>query len=175
MADRIIEDVYYLATTYAANDSTSVAAAEITLPVENNIRDFKIENTTMELIDCTTFTIDFADRKFIAIGLDPANDFNVTERIATSTRNVCISPDFLRRLYSLMGNILSIITDYPVKSRERLFLKDETNTLSKTSYRGKNMLVIDSHSRDGSRVLLSRKKPFKISRLETLHRGNDYA
>jgi HKD family nuclease len=122
-------------------------------------------NTSMELIDCTMFTIDFDDRKFIAIRLDPENDFNVTVRIATSTHNVCISPDFLRRLYSLMGNILSIITNSPVKTHERLFLKDETNTLSKTSYCGNNMLVIDSHSRDGSRVLLSRKNLLKLEDL----------
>jgi hypothetical protein len=120
----------------------------------------------IELIDCTVFTLDFADRKFVEVGLDPTNAFNVAVRIITSTRYVCISVDLLRRIYSMMGYILSIISDRPVKSRERLFLKDEATTLSKMAYRGDNMLVIDSHRLGGCRVQLSRQNLLILQGLE---------
>lgn len=115
-----------------------------------------------ELIDTTDFVIDFIGRKSISIGLDPSKDFNVSIRIITPSRFVCITIDFLRRLYSLMGHILSIITDPPVKSLEKLLLRDETITLSKISYRGNNMLVIESHRQQGRRVLLSRRNLLKL-------------
>jgi len=38
-------------------------------------------------------------------------------------QHVCIFPDLFRRIYSLMGNILSIILDTLVKSKGKLFLK----------------------------------------------------
>jgi hypothetical protein len=119
-----------------------------------------------ELIDCSVFAIDFAERKFINIGLDPTNAFNVAVRIITSTRHVCISVDLLRRIYSMMGYILSIISDRPVKSRERLFLKDEVVTLSKMAYRGDNMFVIESHRQDGCRVQLSRQNLLFLQNIE---------
>ncbi|XP_060846958.1 uncharacterized protein LOC132932470 [Rhopalosiphum padi] len=119
-----------------------------------------------DLIDTSNFTIDFTGRKSINIGLDPSNDFNVSIQIITPSRFVCLSTDFLRRIYSLMGNILSIISDPPVKSRERLFLKDETITLSKTSYRGDNMLAVESHHQQGCRVLLSRRNLLKLQDMQ---------
>ncbi|KAE9523191.1 hypothetical protein AGLY_016424 [Aphis glycines] len=119
-----------------------------------------------DLIDTANFTIDFAGRKSIIIGLDPSNDFNISVQIITPSRFVCLSTDFLRRIYSLMGNILSIICEPPVKSRERLFLKDETITLSKTSYRGENMLVVESYLQQGCRVLLSRQNLLKLQDMQ---------
>jgi hypothetical protein len=111
--------------------------------------------TPHELMDSTTFTIDFADRKFVTIGLDATtNAFDVTVRISTSTRYVSISVDFLRQIFSMMGHILSIITNPPVKSRESLFLKDKTITRSKM-YRGDNMLAIESVT--GGRAMLNRE------------------
>ncbi|XP_050066056.1 uncharacterized protein LOC126555137 [Aphis gossypii] len=118
-----------------------------------------------DLIDTANFTIDFAGRKSIIIGLDPSNDFNISVQIITPSRFVCLSTDFLRRIYSLMGNILSIICEPPVKSRERLF-KDETITLSKTSYRGENMLVVESYLQQGCRVLLSRQNLLKLQDMQ---------
>jgi hypothetical protein len=122
--------------------------------------------TPLELMDSTTFTIDFADRKFVTIGLDATtNAFDVTVRISTSTRCVSISVDFLRRIFSMMGHILSIITNPPVKSRERLFLKDETITLSKMSYHGDNMLAIESVT--GGRAMLNRENLLTLQDLAT--------
>ena len=105
--------------------------------------------TPRELIDTTTFTIDFPERKFISIGLESANSFQLTARLVTATRYVNITVEMLRRIFGMMGNILSIISNPPVKSRERLFLKDENLTLSKASYRGDNMLAIESHFSTG--------------------------
>ncbi|XP_050064888.1 uncharacterized protein LOC126553818 [Aphis gossypii] len=119
-----------------------------------------------DLIDTTNFVIDFAARKSINIGLDPWDVFNVSVQIITPSRYVSITSDFLRCIYSLMGYILSIISDPPVKSRERLFLKDEINTLSKTTYRGENMLVIESHLRQGCRVLLNRQNLLRLQDIQ---------
>jgi len=119
-----------------------------------------------DLIDATNFVIDFAARKSIYIGLDPSDVFNISVQIITSSRYVSITSDFLQRIYSLMGYILSIISDSPVKCRERLFLKDEINTLSKTTYRGENMLVIESHLRQGCRVLLSRQNLLRLQDMQ---------
>lgn len=120
-----------------------------------------------ELIDCTIFTVDFTDRKTIVIGLDPANTFNVAVRIITSTRYICISIDLLRRIYSMMGYILSIISDQPAKCKERIFLKDEMVTLSKAAYRGDNMLLIKSHrENDECRIQLNRENLLILQTLE---------
>jgi len=130
------------------------------------------------LIDTTNFVIDFHGRKSISIGLDPSSDFNVSIQIITPSRFVCITADFLRHIYSLMGNILSIISDPPIKSRERLFLKDETITLSKTNYRGGNMLLVESHHQQGCHVLLSRRdllNSVKASRHATDYQRGDCA
>lgn len=109
------------------------------------------------LIDSSTFNIDFADRKCLNIGLDPTINFNTTIHIITRSRHVVISPDFLKRIFSLMGNILSVILDVPDKSRNAIFLTDETNKLSKMVYQGENMLVVESLTQNGCRVLLSRR------------------
>ena len=119
-----------------------------------------------ELIDGTSFTLDFADRKCITVGMDPMNMFKITIRITTASRYVNIPVDMLRRIFSMIGNILSIINNQPVKTRERLFLKDENITLSKMSYRGDSMLVIESHRFDGCRVLLSRDNLLTLQDLE---------
>lgn len=131
-----------------------------------NIQCWPLAQPVANLIDTTNFVIDFAERKSINIGLDASNVFSVSVQIITPSRHVCITSDFLRRIYSLMGNILSIISDSPVKSRERLFLKDEINTLSKTTYRGDNMLVIESNHQPGCRVLLSRQNLLKLQDMQ---------
>ena len=68
-----------------------------------------------ELIACTNYTIDFVNRKFLQLGFDPTQEFNVCVRIITPSRYVNISVDFLKRIYSLMGHILSHILDTTVK------------------------------------------------------------
>lgn len=118
------------------------------------------------LIDCTSFTIHFTDRKFIQIGLDPSDDYNVKIHIITASRHVSLTPDFLKRIFSMMGNILSVILDTPNKTRGLIFLKDNSITLSKMVYRGENTLIIESEVQDGCRVLLSRENLLTLQDLE---------
>lgn len=180
MAQQLFENSYYspvedyvvnvTANANAYNTAAVAAVKENDSPaMENMQKDSQQRNATAEMIDCTTFTLDSGERKFITVGLDPASDFNVTVRLSNSTRDVRISSEFTRRLYSMLGHILSIITDSPtLRGRgERLFLKDETSTLSKTMYRGKNMLLVDSHRSNGSRgVMLSRSNLLKMQDLK---------
>lgn len=123
-------------------------------------------STTMrppnDLIDCTNFVIDFAGRKSINVGLDASDVFNVSVQIITPSRHVCITSVFLKRIFALMPYILSNISDTPVMSRERLFLKDEYNTLSRSTYRGESMLVVESHLQQGCRVMLSGRDLLRI-------------
>jgi len=67
----------------------------------------------------------------------------------------------------MMGYILSIISDVPVKTKERILFKDETATLIKVAYRGDNMLLIKSHrENDECRVQLNRENLLIIQGLE---------
>ncbi|XP_016664910.1 uncharacterized protein LOC107885741 [Acyrthosiphon pisum] len=119
-----------------------------------------------ELIDCTNYTIDFVNRKFLQVGIDPTQEFNVCVRIITPSRFVNISVDFLKRLYSLMGHILSHILDTTVKYRRFIFLENEFVLLTSMIYRGECMLVIESKVEQGCRILLSPKELMAIQNME---------
>lgn len=122
--------------------------------------------TPDQLIDCTNFTLDFNERKFINVGLDPTNHFEPTVQIVTSSRYVNISSDFLNRIFSLMGNLLSFILEQPIKYKRIIFLDTATLTLSSMVYRRESMLVIESKMRDGCRILLSRENLLTLQHLE---------
>ncbi|KAE9540652.1 hypothetical protein AGLY_003897 [Aphis glycines] len=102
-----------------------------------------------ELIDCNNFILDFADRKFLNIVFDSEDKFNIVIHIITPSRYVSIYESFLRRIFSLMGNILSFILDVPQKCRKQIFLEDEFTTVSNMVYRGENVLVIESKKKKG--------------------------
>ncbi|XP_050065665.1 uncharacterized protein LOC126554651 [Aphis gossypii] len=130
-----------------------------------NIQHSLIVQPPNDLTDSTNFVIDFTGRKSINIGLDAAKVFNVTVQIITPSLHVCITSVFLQRIFSLMPYILSNISDPAVKSRDRLFLKDENNTLSRTTYRGERMLAVESHLQQGCRVVLSGSDLLRILRI----------
>ena len=67
-------------------------------------------STPAALIDSTSYTLDFTTRKFILVGIDPTDDFQTVIHILTSSRHVKLSSDFLKRIFSLMGNVLSFVT-----------------------------------------------------------------
>lgn len=148
------------------NIETSNSAVPCSERVHKNIRRSVSIQPPNELIDSTNFVIDFAGRKVINIGLDPSNIFNVTVQIITPSRYVCITSDFLHKIISLLPYILSNITGPADKSRERLFLKDENNTLSKTTYRGESMLVIETHLLQECRVLLSGRDLMRLHEIQ---------
>ncbi|XP_022161881.1 uncharacterized protein LOC111027773 [Myzus persicae] len=119
-----------------------------------------------DLIDSTSYTLDFAARKFLNVGFDPTDEFNTIVQVITPSRYVNMPPDFLRRIFSLMGNILSFILDLPQKYKRNLFLETEIISLSSMLYKGENMLVIESKTQDGCRVLLNRADLMKLQYLE---------
>ncbi|KAF0697281.1 Uncharacterized protein FWK35_00034003 [Aphis craccivora] len=119
-----------------------------------------------ELIDCSNFILDFTGRKFLNVGLDPADEFNTIVQVITPSRYVNMLSDFLRRIFSLMGNILSFILDLPQKYKRNLFLETEIISLSSMVYKGENMLVIESKTQAGCRVLLNRTDLIKLQYLE---------
>lgn len=130
-----------------------------------------------DLIDTTSFYLDFVSRKFIVVGLAPG-EFKTEVHIITSSRHVVLSPEFLKRIYNLMGNILSVILDTPDKSNTRVFLEDDEICISKMVYRTENMAVIESKLIKGCRILLSRQDLLTLQNLEicifeAIHRKNE--
>lgn len=119
-----------------------------------------------ELIDCTNFILDFKNRKCLNVGLDPTKHFEVVVQILTPSRYVNISGEFLTRIFSLMGNILSFILNEPVKYKRNIFLDTDSTSLSSMVYRGESVLVIESKFQDGCRVLLSRSDLISLQYLE---------
>jgi len=142
-------------------------------PVANMVDIWKKKNFTYvppappaNLIESTSYTIDFTNRKFLNIGLDPTDKFNTIVQVITPSRYVNISPDFLRRIFSLMGNILSFVLEQPEKYKRTLFLETEFNKLSSMVYRGENVLVIESKNHEGCRILLNRSDLIRLQYLE---------
>lgn len=119
-----------------------------------------------ELIESSSFTLDFAARKFVNVGIDPAEKFQVVVHILTSSRYVQITPDFLKKIFSCMGHILSFVLDTPEKYKRIIFYEDELIKLTSMTYSGENVLVIEAKNRDGCRVLLNRSDLIKLQYLE---------
>jgi len=73
------------------------------------------------LIDCTTYVLDFDERKFLNVDIVASSEFNlgvggyngegygIMIRLVTSKRYIDIRYELLNRIYSIMGEILSII------------------------------------------------------------------
>ncbi|XP_050064065.1 uncharacterized protein LOC126552926 [Aphis gossypii] len=118
------------------------------------------------LMNSTNFTLHFNNRKFIHIGIDPTDKFNVRVHIITSSRYVNISPDLLRRVFSMMGHILSFILDQTVKYKRTLFLESDILKLSSMVYSGENVLVIETKNQEGCRILLNRADLLQMQELE---------
>jgi len=119
-----------------------------------------------ELIESKNFTINFTERKFLHVGLNPTEKFDVSVLIITPSRFVKISVDFLRRIFSLMGQILSYILDTAVQYRKYIFLETESISLTSMVYKGETVLVIESKTRDECRILLNRTDLITIQHLE---------
>ncbi|XP_029348052.1 uncharacterized protein LOC115034766 [Acyrthosiphon pisum] len=119
-----------------------------------------------DLIEATSYTLDFTARKFILVGIDPTEQLQTVVLLLTSSRYVKISTDFLRRIFSLMGNILSFILDTSQKYKRTTFLETDAYKISSMVYNGSNVLVIESKTEDGCRVLLSRSDLIKLQEIE---------
>jgi len=100
-------------------------------------------------IESTNYTLNFMRRKFINIGFDPTDMFRVAVQIITPSRYINISTEFINRIFSLMGNILSFIFEQPVKYKRTLFLETDNFKLRSMIYGGENVLVIESKVHEG--------------------------
>lgn len=118
------------------------------------------------LLDSTSFTLDFTARKFLLVGIDPTDNFQTVIHLLTSSRHVKLSTDFLKRIFSLMGNVLSFILDIPQSYKRTIFLETDFYKLSSMVYGGINVLVIESKTEDGCRILLNRADLIQLQRLE---------
>ncbi|XP_022163096.1 uncharacterized protein LOC111028673 [Myzus persicae] len=119
-----------------------------------------------ELIESTSYTHDFAARKFVHIGIDPSEEFQVVVHFLSPSRHVKITPDFLKRIFSLMGNMLSFVLEQALKYKRTLFLETEHYKISSMVYSRENVLVIESKTHEGCRVLLNRKDLIQLQYLE---------
>ncbi|XP_050064326.1 uncharacterized protein LOC126553208 [Aphis gossypii] len=119
-----------------------------------------------DLIESTSYTLDLTARKFIHIGIDPSPSFKIVVHILTSSRYVHITPEFLIKIFSYMGHILSFILDTPQKYKRVLFYEDEILKLSSMVYSGENVLVIEAKDREGCRILLNRVDLIRLQYLE---------
>ncbi|XP_050063917.1 uncharacterized protein LOC126552868 isoform X1 [Aphis gossypii] len=119
-----------------------------------------------ELIESTSYTLDFASRKFVHIGFDPSEKLQVVVHLLTSSRYVHITTDFMKKIFGFMGHILSFISDTPQKYKRVIFYEDEKMKLSSMIYSGENVLVIETNNRDGCRVLLNRGDLLRLQYLE---------
>ncbi|KAF0684709.1 Uncharacterized protein FWK35_00037117, partial [Aphis craccivora] len=119
-----------------------------------------------ELIESTNYTLNFMKRKFIHIGINPADMFRVTVHIITPTRHVNIPIEFLKRIFSLMGYILTFILEQPGKYKRTIFIETDKFKLFSMTYSGENALVIESKIHDGCRILLNRMELIRLHYLE---------
>jgi len=129
-------------------------------------KNYKYISPPSTLIDCSNFILNLTERKFIHIGFDPSDNFNVTIHMITPARHIVIAPEFLKRVFSFIGNILSFIKDRPHKFKKILFLENNSISITNTAYRGRNMLAFNSKIRKGYRVLLSRTDLLTLQDLE---------
>ncbi|XP_050059740.1 uncharacterized protein LOC126551028 [Aphis gossypii] len=119
-----------------------------------------------ELIESTSYTLDFSSRKFVHIGFDPSEKLQVVVHLLTSSRYVHITTDFMKKIFGFMGHILSFISDTPQKYKRVIFYEDKKIKLSSMTYSGENVLVIETKNRDGCRVLLNRGDLLRLQYLE---------
>ncbi|VVC41707.1 Hypothetical protein CINCED_3A005403 [Cinara cedri] len=118
-----------------------------------------------DFIDCSCYTLNFMERKFLNIGIDPTDAFAVKVRIITPSRYVNLTPDFLARIYSLMDKILSVVLDTP-KYKCHLFLETALFKVSHCVLNQENHLVIELKTATGFRVLLNRYDLFRLENLK---------
>jgi len=122
---------------------------------------YKKTSTSSESIN---YTLNFMKQKYIHIGIDPTDIFRVAVHIITPTRYINISTEFLKRIFSLMGNILSFILEQPVKYK--LFFETDSFKLSSMIFCGENDIVIESKIHEGRMILLNRIELTQIQYLE---------
>ncbi|VVC42805.1 Hypothetical protein CINCED_3A003850 [Cinara cedri] len=119
----------------------------------------------VELIDSTSFTIDFAGRKFLYVGLDPVQHHAIIILIITLARHILITTEFLQSIYHMIGDLLSYLLDAPTYKR-KIFLCTDTTTLSSMVFKDENVLILESKTQDGCRIILNHRNLMRLINLE---------
>jgi len=119
-----------------------------------------------DLIETTSYTLDFVARKFVHIGIDPTDEFQTVIHLITSSRHIKLTTDFLRRIFALMGNILSFILDTPLTNKRITFLETDLFLISSMVYKGESNLVVECKNKKECRVLLNRADLIELNKLE---------
>ncbi|XP_022170883.1 uncharacterized protein LOC111034136, partial [Myzus persicae] len=118
------------------------------------------------LMESTSYTLDFTARKFVHIGIDPTDEFQTVIHLITSSRHIKLTTDFLRRIFALIGNILSFILETPRTNKRITFLETDLFLISSMVYKGENNLVVECKNKSECRVLLNRADLIELNKLE---------
>ncbi|XP_050520701.1 uncharacterized protein LOC126894069 [Daktulosphaira vitifoliae] len=118
-----------------------------------------------EMIDSSSYTIAFSDRKFLQVGLNPKDDFNVTVCIITPSRYISMSADYLNIIYGMRDEITLFLQSPPVKGENIMVYQNVDFNITKVLYHDTVHLVLESRMVDGCRVLLNNEN---INRLMDL-------
>ncbi|XP_050547315.1 uncharacterized protein LOC126908999 [Daktulosphaira vitifoliae] len=125
-----------------------------------------------EMIDSSSYTISFGDRKFLQLGLNPKEDFNITVYIITPSRYISMSTEFLNTIYGMMNEINIFLQSSPVRNENNILCRNECFKLSKTLYRDSVHLVLESATTEGCRVLLNKENIQILKQMEcTINNG----
>lgn len=108
------------------------------------------------LVNCSTFTIDFMGRKFLHVGLDPTRGLTIMILIITPAHHILITTDILNHIFHLMENISSYLLSVSIFKRN-IFLDTEVISLYNMMYKSKNVLVLETKTYDGCRILFNRQ------------------
>lgn len=117
------------------------------------------------LLDTSNFTLDFNFRKFVHIGIDHTQSFEVSVNISSLHRFVNMSCEFLERFYSVMEDILGVMLNTE-NTRDVLFLQNDYIRIYKSMCGKDAVLVIESKLNFTHRVLFSRNDIVKLQYLK---------
>ncbi|XP_050524343.1 uncharacterized protein LOC126895996 [Daktulosphaira vitifoliae] len=119
-----------------------------------------------DLIDVSSFNIDFKERKFIQIGFD-SNTLQIKIHIITPWRHLSVNEGFLRRLFGYMEQLLNNVLDNkPIRAESVIINDDDEVIISKAFYKSENVLILQSRFNKDCRIILTSKNTLKLQELE---------
>lgn len=101
-----------------------ISVCEMAESIEANVvtyKHFKYVSPTSpaNIVDSTVFTLDFVDSKFINVGFDQPDDFNVMIQKVTPSRHVVDTSGFLNRIFAFVKIFYPLFLKYLTKHQEQ--------------------------------------------------------
>lgn len=118
------------------------------------------------LLSVTMYGIDFENRIFLIIALDGDDKLDVKLNLISPSCIVSLTVTVLKRFYSLMGNILALMTKAPIKNEQITLLEDANMVISKRVIRNTNLILIKSKKNVKCKLLLTRLNLITLMELE---------